>query len=234
LDLFDQCGFRRDTAPQALPTQRAEFDLRPVEPTTRLGGRMDRSWIGNALGLSGGKGFRKRGLSVRMPMVHHPAHLFHVRSMVLNQFVDNVRPIHCCPRRSDCGIPLPRSGCKSHKHVRRPVSVIRGILAQRLPRLRRERRTHFAHQRGRHCISTPLGTRRSRRLFIDLSDCFHGTDAGRRLLWGETPCLLLPRLKGMFFTVRRTVSWDTVATISTSTIVSARLRQVHRAWPSGA
>jgi hypothetical protein len=54
LDLFDQCGFRRDTAPQALPTQRAEFDLRPVEPTTRLGGRMDRSWIGNALGLSAG------------------------------------------------------------------------------------------------------------------------------------------------------------------------------------
>ena len=30
LDLVDECGLRRDTAPEALTTQMAEFDLRHV------------------------------------------------------------------------------------------------------------------------------------------------------------------------------------------------------------
>ena len=30
LDLFDECGLGRDTAPKALTTQMAEFDLRHV------------------------------------------------------------------------------------------------------------------------------------------------------------------------------------------------------------
>jgi hypothetical protein len=30
LDLFDECGFGRDTAPKTLTTQMAEFDLRHI------------------------------------------------------------------------------------------------------------------------------------------------------------------------------------------------------------
>jgi hypothetical protein len=42
LDLVDECGLRRDTAPKALTTQMAEFDLSHVEPTTVFGGMVDR------------------------------------------------------------------------------------------------------------------------------------------------------------------------------------------------
>ena len=57
LDLVNQCGLRRDTAPKALTTQMAEFDLRHVEPTAMFGSIMDLSFIGDSFGLSGGKGF---------------------------------------------------------------------------------------------------------------------------------------------------------------------------------
>ena len=41
LDLVDECGLRRDTAPKALTTQMAEFGLRHVEPTAVFGGIVD-------------------------------------------------------------------------------------------------------------------------------------------------------------------------------------------------
>jgi hypothetical protein len=51
VDLVDQCGLRRDTAPKALPTKMAAFDFRHVEPTAMVGGRMDVSFIGDSFGL---------------------------------------------------------------------------------------------------------------------------------------------------------------------------------------
>ena len=41
LDLVDECGLRRDTAPKALPTQMAEFNLSHVSPTAVFGSIMD-------------------------------------------------------------------------------------------------------------------------------------------------------------------------------------------------
>jgi hypothetical protein len=57
LDLVDQCSLRRDTAPKALATQMAEFNLRHVEPTAMFGGIMDVSFIGDSFGLRGSKCF---------------------------------------------------------------------------------------------------------------------------------------------------------------------------------
>jgi hypothetical protein len=41
LDLVDECGLRRDTAPKALTTQMAEFDLSHVYPTAVFGSLME-------------------------------------------------------------------------------------------------------------------------------------------------------------------------------------------------
>ena len=93
-DLFEKCGLRRDTTPKALTTQMAEFALRHVEPTAMLGGRMERSCIGDSFGLRGVKGFIQRGLGVGMQIVHHEADLLSMRSMLINKFLDKMRPIH--------------------------------------------------------------------------------------------------------------------------------------------
>ena len=59
LDLVDECGLRRDTAPKALTTQMAEFDLRHVEPTAVFGGIVDLSFIRDSFRLRRIKGFIK-------------------------------------------------------------------------------------------------------------------------------------------------------------------------------
>ena len=169
LDLFDKCGLRRDTAPQALTTQMAEFDLRHVSPATMFGGRMDLSFIGDAFCLRGGKCFIKRGFGMGMKIIHHEADFLYVRIMLINKFLDKVGPINFCPLLSDCGMTLTNEWFKSHKNVCRPIALILCSISQRLPRCSRERSTNFANQLGRHFIYTHLGTLRVIRLFIDLT-----------------------------------------------------------------
>jgi len=228
LDLVDERGLGRDTAPKALTTQMAEFDLRHVEPTTMLGGIMDLSFICDSFCLRGGKCFIKRGCGMGMKIIHHEADFLCMRIMVINKFLDKVCPINFCPLLSDFGMTLTSSWFKSHKNVCGPIALILCSISQRLPRCRWKRSTDFTNQWGRHCIHTPLRTRRIVRFFINISDFFPLADKGGILLWRKTPCFLLPGFTFVFFHVRRTVSWDIESTISNATIVSASLRKVHR------
>ena len=66
LDLVDERGRRRDTAPQALTAQMAAFDLRHVEPTAVFRSIMDLSCIRDSFRLRRIKGFiRKRSQGVK-------------------------------------------------------------------------------------------------------------------------------------------------------------------------
>ena len=124
LDLVDERGLRRDTAPQALTAQMAEFDLRHVEPTAVFGSIMDVSFVGDSFRLMGIKCFVKRSFGVGIQIVHHEANLLHVGIMLINQFFDKVRPIHFGALLSDFGLPLTCSWFKSDKNVCRPMSFI--------------------------------------------------------------------------------------------------------------
>ena len=168
LDLFDKCSLRRDTAPQALTTQMAEFDLRHVEPTTMFGGIMDRSFIGDSLCLSRGKCFIKRGFGMGIKIIHHEADFLCMRIMLIHKFLDKVGPINFCPLLSDFGMTLTSSWFKSHKNVCGPNSLILCIISQRLPRCRWKRSTDFTNQLGRHFIHTHLRTLRIVRFFINI------------------------------------------------------------------
>jgi len=168
LDLVDERGLGRDTAPKALTTQMAEFDLRHVEPTTMLGGIMDLSFICDSFCLRGGKCFIKRGCGMGMKIIHHEADFLCMRIMVINKFLDKVCPINFCPLLRDFGMTLTSSWFKSHKNVCRPISLILGVIPQWLARLRRERHTDFPSQLGGHFIHTHLGILSIIRLFIDI------------------------------------------------------------------
>src|SRR5205807_9766824 len=68
---------------------------------------------------------------------------------------------------------------------------------------------------------------------VNLQDIFHRTDEFGIGLRRDAPLLLQPRLEFVFFSVRRTVSVDTVSTTSNSTNLSANSRKVQRARPRG-
>jgi hypothetical protein len=108
------------------------------------------------------------------------------------------------------------------------------LIPERLPRLGWQRNTPLPNQLGGHCRHTSLRTRGIRGFFRAISDCFHVADKGSIVLWGHTPCLLLPGLTCVFFHVCLIVSWDTESTISNATLVSASMRNVPVACPSGA
>jgi hypothetical protein len=179
---------------------------------------MDVSFLRDSLRLRGIKCFRQRGCGGGLELVHPQAHFLGVGIMLLNQFVAKACPIHLGPLRCDCAIPLTGSWLTGHTKVGDAIALLLCSLAQRLPRLSRERRTDCAKQLGGHCIETPLGTLSLLRVFLHNSDLFHVADTGRLLLGGHTPCLLRPRLQCMFFHVRRLVSCDTASTIAHSTI----------------
>jgi hypothetical protein len=233
-DLFAECGLCRDTTPKALTTQMAEFNLRHVEPTAVFGSIMDLSFIRDPFRLRWIKSFIKRRLGMGIEIVHHQTNFFHMRLMLINKFSDKIRPIHLCPLCCDLSISLTYSWCKSHKNVCGSISLILCIIPQWLARESGERSTNFPKQLGRHFIHTYVRILRIIRFFLDISDCFHVTDKGGIVLWRHTPFFLLPRCTFVFFHVRRTVSWDTAAIISSSTIFSASMRKVHRSCPSGA
>ena len=166
-DLCDACRLARATAPKALTTQMAEVDLGPVEPTAVFGGLMARSCIGYAFRRSGLKGFIQRCFGMGIQIVQHQTTLLHVRILLINKFLDKVRPLHCGPLFRNCGIPLTSSWVKSENKVCRPMALIRCVISQWLARLSWERSPDFANQLGRQFIETSWGTLSVLRWFID-------------------------------------------------------------------
>ena len=88
--------------------------------------------------------------------------------MLINKFLDKVRPIHFCSLLSDFRIPLTNQGFKSDKNICSSIALILCVLSQWLARFSRKRSTDFANKLGRHFIETHLGTLRVIRLFINL------------------------------------------------------------------
>jgi hypothetical protein len=155
---------------------------------------------------------------VRIALSHPEADFLHMGRLVINKCLEKMGPIHCGPLLRDCGISLTHSRLKSAKNRSGPIAWVLCGIASWFPWLSRERSTAFATPLGRHGLETPLGTRRVRRFFSEVSDFFHVADTGRLLRRWKTPCLLLPGLQRIFFQVRRRVAWATASTSSHATI----------------
>jgi hypothetical protein len=152
LDLVDPCGLRRDTAPKARPTAMAEFAVRHVEPTAMFGGLMDVERIGDSLGLRGLTCFRQRSCGMGMQIVHHEADVLDMRIMLLKQFLDNMRPIHFWALLCAFCHALTDDRFNSDTNICCTISLICRVIAERLPRLCRERSTPFTSQLGCHFL----------------------------------------------------------------------------------
>jgi hypothetical protein len=205
-DLFAECDLRRDTPPKALTTQMAEFNFSHVEPTAVFGSRMALSFLRDSFRLRRINSFIKRCFGVGIEIVHHQTNFFHMRILLINKFLDKMRPIHLGPLRCDFRLSLPHAWVKSDDNICCPISLILCVIPQWLARESGERSTDFPNQWGRPFIHPYVGILRIIRFFIDIEDFFHVTAKGSILLWRNTPFFLLPRLAFIFFNVRRMVS----------------------------
>jgi len=227
-------GLRRETPPKALTTQVAAFPLRHGEPPAVFGRSMDRAWIREAFRLRRLPRFRTRGVGVRREMVQHATHVFPMRIRWSNTCAETRRPSTWCPRCRAVRLSLPQAWGKSAHHGGRPLALLRGVIPPWLARERGERRTDFPTPWGRHGLHPAGGRRRRRRLVRDISACGPVPDNGGLVCWRHPPGLLVPRVTGLAFPVRRMGAGDTEAISAHATSFSVRLRQVHRAGPAGA
>src|SRR2546426_147596 len=120
-------------------------------------------------------------------------------------------------------ISLPQAWGKSAHHGGRPLALLRGVIPQWLARERGERRTDFPKPWGRHGLHPAGGRRRRRRFVSDISACGPVPDNGGLVCGRHPPGLLVPRLTGLVFPVRRMGAGDTEAIRAHATSCSARL-----------
>jgi len=91
---------------------------------------MDLSFIGYSFRLRGIKCFIQRGFGVGIQIVHHQANLLCMGILLINKFLDKVRPINFCPLCSDLRITLTRSWCKSDKNLCSPIALLVCVIPQ--------------------------------------------------------------------------------------------------------
>ena len=82
-------------------------------------------------------------------------------------------------------------------------------------------------------VQTHLRTERIVGSGVDVKDVFHVPDEVATRRTRQAPVFFQPGLEIVFFSVRRTVSYDTASTMSNSTALSASRRSVQRLRPSG-
>src|SRR5436309_15921382 len=78
--------------------------------------------------------------------------------MLINEFSHKIGPVNFGTLISDFRIALATEWFKSYENVSGPISLLRCIIPERLPRLGWQRGTDFTKQLGRHFIHTHVRT----------------------------------------------------------------------------
>jgi len=124
---------------------------------------------------------------VGIQIIKHQADFLSMGIMLINEFSHKIGPVNFRTLISDFRRALTSSWFKSYENVRGPISLLRCIIPEWLPRLGWESSTDFPNHLRRHFIHTHERTLGIRRFFVNISDFFHVADKGGILLWGNTP-----------------------------------------------
>ncbi len=144
-----------------------------------------------------------------------------------------MRPVDGRFGRRDGDVPPGPQRLDEHPHIGHSFPDVLVVDPCRTPWRRWNRRAPFGDQLLRLFVHANHGTPRIIGPFVDVQDLFHLANERRVLLGRDAPHLFSPRFERAFFKTRRTVSWDTVSTISNSTARRDMSRSDHRAKPSG-
>jgi len=167
-------------------------------------------------------------------IVHDEDHLFSVPIPLFKHFPDEVCPVNLGPTLGNFYISLPSERFNLHKYVGNSIANIFVVHKNRMTWRCRNRLLHFPdqlHARFVHTHHRKSGIIRAR---INFKNIFHRCYKACVLVRRDFPILALVRFKFIFFKVLHTVIGETLGTIFSSTIFSAKSRTVHRLLPSGA
>ena len=122
-----------DTAIQALPCQRGEFDLGDVEPGAVLWGVVDLESLGECVGFGGWECLVERGDAVGVEVVHHQHDDLRVGVVDGEQFLHLSGPVDAGPLGQGVDPAPPGQGLDPHEDRAGAVSDVFGVLPQVLP-----------------------------------------------------------------------------------------------------
>ena len=214
--------------------QDAQLNFSHVQPTAMFGGVMDLQTFGNPAGFSRFKGFIERRKLMSVQVIHDQNNLFRFCKMNVDQVTHTMGKVNhgALPGYFDMSPRL--QWCKENKEIAGAIALVLIIIFGHITRSWRQRHTSLLGQLFATFIKADKRSFWIVGTMIDRQRIFHGTDeVGTLRLW-NTPLLFQPRLEFVFFKVVRTVSFDTVSTISNSMSLSASICIVHSSWPSGA
>src|SRR6266851_4427550 len=121
-----------------------------------------------------------------------------------------------------------------HEHGGHAAPLVLVVEAGWSPRCARQGCARFSHQLLTRLVQTHLRTERIVGSGVDVQNVFHVPDELATGRTRQAPVFFQPGLEIVFFSVRRTVSYETASTISNSTNLSASRRRVQRLRPCGA
>ena len=128
---------------------------------------------------------------------------------------------------------LAGQGLEDHKQIGDPVASVFMVVSSRSTGSNRHRHSRLTDQLLARLVQANLRTLWVIRPFVHVQHVLHVPDELRILLGRNTPLLLQPRFKFVFFRTPRTVSYDNEAIYSNVTILSANNRNVQRLRPAG-
>src|SRR3990172_699661 len=165
-------------------------------------------------------------------IVHHQCNLLCVPIALCN-VLKKLRPIHFGLVLRHLGHPRSSQRLTRHEYVTNTTPLIFVVVPFQLAGASRNRCARFADELPRCLVHADYRNVRIVRSAVHVENPFHRGDKFRIGFGRNYPANLTPRLDFVFFSTRRTVSWERLSAYSSSTARSASKRSDHRAKPSG-
>ncbi len=190
--------------------------------------------VRQTLGLRRLERLVQRPRRVRVQIVLHQHDHLGIRVHLVRELAEAFGIILPRPSIRHLYVSLPGQWLEDHEQIRHAVANVLVVVTSDLPWSGRHGRLLFADQLLARLVQAHYRTGRIIRPLVHLQHVFHlPNELGVGLRW-NAPLFAQPRLEFIFFSVRRTVSFERASTYSKATIRSASSRSVQRLRPSGA
>ena len=177
--------------------------------------------------------FIERSACMSIQIVHNQYNLFCFRIMIVKQVFDLMRPVYFGSTVRYCDLSAAGQWFKKHEDVRYTISFIFLIVPGDSAWFCWHGLSCFFRQLLAGFIHTDQRTPRVECTGVEYENVFHRADKSGVCMRRDTPLILHPWLEFVFFNVFRIASWEILSTYPSSTILSARSRNVHLARPGG-
>ena len=218
---------------KTLPLQDAQLDFCHVQPRAVLRCWMKFQLLGNTPSLSGFKRFIQRGHLVRIEIIQDNADHLGLWVSDIDQPFHLMSKIHFSPSLCDGNVPPASLRLTDHKQVARAVALVLIVIALNSASFGWQTSARLYDQLLAGLIKVYFRALFIKGLGVQLQHIFHASDE-LRIYFPDTPLLFEPGLELVFFSVRRTSSYEQESASLSCTTRSASNCKVHCLRPSGA